>query len=201
MRKFLFFKVFVLFAVAVSAQSYNTALVLRVGTDWGFTVQQRIADKLTVEGIVQSAIGRKEVLLTGLLEQHQPLISKRFNIYYGAGIHKGWNNEFEPETGVDYDDPFGVTGVLGAEVTLGKINLSYDFKPAVNLSGGERSVYTQSGVSLRYVIDKRPNKFLGKTEKERERAKRKRQKAKTKRKKQKQKDKAQRGRPAWKFWE
>ena len=57
----------------VQAQSYFTAGGLRVGTDWGLTVQQRIAKRMTVEGIVQSSFGRPEFMVTGIVEKHFPL--------------------------------------------------------------------------------------------------------------------------------
>jgi hypothetical protein len=131
-----------------------TAGGLRLGTDWGLTLQQRLADHWTAEGILQSSLQREEVMVTGLLERHYPVIFKGLTLYFGAGIHKGWlnetaDNELNPE---EYTDPFGVSFIGGAELTLGRINISYDFKPAFNLSGGENKFYTQSGVSVRYVL-------------------------------------------------
>lgn len=140
------------------AQSYFTAGGLRLGTDWGLTIQQRVAKKTTVETILQSSFFREEAMLTILAEQHTPLISRRFNLYAGAGLHKGWNTarplygEARPER----SGPFGITVIGGAEMTIGKLNLSYDFKPAINISGGEQVFYTQSGISARYVLIKKP---------------------------------------------
>lgn len=140
-----------------AAQSYFTAGGLRLGTDWGLTIQQRVAKRTTVETILQSSLFREEAMVTILGEQHGPLLSRRFNIYGGAGLHKGWstarrvNGEDLPE----YKGPFGITLIGGAEMTIGRLNLSYDFKPAINISGGEQAFYTQSGVSARYVILKK----------------------------------------------
>jgi len=104
-------------------------------------------------------------------------------------VHKGWNttenNPSEIDTPTITANPFGVTLVGGAEATIGRFNISYDFKPAINISGGEKSFYTQSGVSLRYVLVK--NKVWRKMKK-------------NKKKKQKAKAKAKRGEPKWKFW-
>ncbi len=52
--------------------------------------------------------------------------------------------------------PFGITAIGGAELTIGRLNLSYDVKPALNISGGSNVIYLQSGVSARYVIAKKP---------------------------------------------
>jgi hypothetical protein len=177
------------FSIAGYSQLYTTALGLRMGTDWGFTVQQRVLDKVTIEGIVQSSLQREEMLITGLVQRHYPLITKGLNIYMGAGMHKGWNTSTPPVNQVDVpektENPFGVSLVAGAEITLGRFNLSYDFKPAFNLQGGEKSFYTQSGVSLRYVVVK--NKVFKKWKKNRK-------------KKKKAKAKAKRGTPKWQFW-
>lgn len=140
------------------SQSYFTAGGLRLGTDWGLTVQQRVAKKTTVEFILQSSLFREETMITLLAEQHTPLISRRFNLYVGGGLHKGWNTT-QPLYGVDqpeYRDPFGISLVGGAEVSIGKLNASYDFKPVINIGGGERFFYSQSGISLRYIIAKKP---------------------------------------------
>ncbi|MBK7337205.1 MAG: hypothetical protein IPJ00_14045 [Saprospirales bacterium] len=78
------------------------------------------------------------------------LITRHFNIYGGAGIHKGWstsNRDF-------VDDPYGLTFIGGAELTLGRINISYDFKPSLNIDGGERRFYTTQALSLRFVLIK-----------------------------------------------
>lgn len=171
------------------SQLYTTAMGLRMGTDWGFTLQQRVLDKVTVEGIVQSSLQREEVLITGMVQQHYPILTKGLNVYLGGGVHKGWNTtdteSTEPDTPELTENPFGVTMAVGAEMTLGRLNFSYDFKPAFNLKGGEKGFYTQSGVSIRYVIVK--NKVFKKMKKKRK-------------KRKKAKAKAKRGEPKWKFW-
>lgn len=182
---------FFLLATAITgfSQLYTTAVGLRMGTDWGFTLQQRVLDKTTVEGIVQSSLQREEILVTGMVQQHYPIVAKFMNVYVGGGLHKGWNTSdkvnTEPDAPVRTDNPFGVSAVIGAEVTLGRLNFSYDFKPAINVKGGEKNFYTQSGVSIRYVIVK--NKVFKTLKKKRK-------------KRKKAKAKAKRGEPKWKFW-
>lgn len=153
MKKLLFSASFFLLTIPVFSQAYMTAGGLRLGTDWGLTLQQRVGKNTTVEGILQSSLQREEVIVTGLIERHYPIVFKGLNLYFGAGIHKGWLNEpARPEAGRDYNDPFGVSFVGGAELTLGRLNFSYDFKPAFNISGGEETFYTQTGISVRYVL-------------------------------------------------
>ncbi len=153
MKKLIVLSFSTLFALQLFGQNYMTTAGLRFGTDWGLTVQQRIAKNFTVEGILQSSLQREEVLLTGMVERHYPVIHKGLNLYFGGGLHKGWINEpANLENPNGFEDPMGVTFVGGAELTLGRLNISYDFKPAVNLQGGERTFYTQSGLSVRYVL-------------------------------------------------
>ncbi len=153
MKKLCILSLGLLFALQLFSQNYMTTAGLRFGTDWGLTVQQRIAENFTVEGILQSSLQREEVLLTAMVERHYPVIHKGVNLYFGGGLHKGWINEPpRPEYPNGFNDPLGITFVGGAEITLGRLNISYDLKPAVNLRGGERTFYTQSGLSVRYVL-------------------------------------------------
>lgn len=134
------------------AQGYNTIGGIRFGTDWGITAKHRIKEKVTVEGILQSSIKREEVLISALVAKHNSLITKRFNFYTGGGLHYGFNSD--PE--LTHKNPFGVSAIAGVEFKLAKLVASWDFKPVINVIGGEKKVYTQSGISLRYVFVKKP---------------------------------------------
>ncbi len=147
----------ILFIVLISttgllAQGYNTIGGIRFGTDWGITAKHRIKDKTTVEGIFQSSTKREEVLISALVAKHNPLVTKRFNFYTGGGLHYGFASD--PE--VSYKNPFGVSAIAGVEFKVAKLVASWDFKPAINLVGGQKKVYAQSGISLRYVFVKKP---------------------------------------------
>lgn len=171
----------------LNAQSYNTTFGMRLGTDWGVTIGQRVAKKTSFEGIIQSSLASKrdEVILTGMVKQHFPMASRRLNVYSGGGLHKGWLNSTE------FEDPFGVTLVAGIEFTIARVNLSYDFKPAINISGGDKTFYTQTGISARYVLIKRKNLNKKRRKRQRER-----------RKKQRQRDREDSDKKInWKFWE
>ena len=74
-------------ATQVQSQSYITAAGLRMGSDFGVTIQQRIISRFTVEGIVSTRAATDETTGTLLLEMHKPLISKRVNFYMGGGFH------------------------------------------------------------------------------------------------------------------
>lgn len=143
-----------LLTISIQAQAYMTAGGLRAGTDWGLTIQQRLTKNMTFEGIVQSSLQREEVLITALAEKHHALVFRGLNLYTGAGLHKGFLNDPQTSelTPTNYKDPFGITFIGGAELTLGRFNFSYDFKPAINVLGGEKKFYTQTGISVRYVF-------------------------------------------------
>ena len=170
-------------ALILNAQSYNTTLGMRLGTDWGLTVKQRIANNTTLEGIVQSSLQREEAIFTLMGTQHLPFITRRLNVYTGGGLHKGWGGVALDRNGEAYKNPFGVSLIGGIELTLARLNLTYDFKPAFNLIGGERTVYLQTGISLRYVIIKRG------------RADNRRIRKRKRRRRRKNKDRN------WRFWE
>jgi len=159
--------VFVVFLnLNLHSQSYFTSAGARFGTDWGITIQQRVWKHATVEGIFQSSLFREELMLTGLLEHHFPVISKRLNIYAGAGFHKGFNTQ----DSLTYQSPYGITAIAGAEFTIARFTISYDYKPAFNLYGGENNWYNQSALSVRYVIV--PQHAIKKIQRERERKER-----------------------------
>lgn len=159
------------------SQSYDLGLGIRIGTEWGATAQLRLPvvhKNFVVESIFLSAIGKNEGNLTLLGKQHQPLLSRRVNLFYGAGVHAGWNNELDDETGRTFDGPVGVTGVIGLEATFARYNISYDFKPALNVTGGESILYTHTAVSVRYVLAGRNDIWDKKKEKARQKKRRRR---------------------------
>ncbi|MEN0047738.1 MAG: hypothetical protein AAF806_11820 [Bacteroidota bacterium] len=197
MKKIILLMTFGLATLFTQAQGYDTAFGLRLGTEWGLTLKQRLAQRITAEGILQYSNRYKQTTITALGAQHFPLLVRNFNIYGGAGLHKGFVN-------IDGDDapkdPFGLTFIGGAEISVGRINVSWDIKPSINVTGGEKTIYTHTGVSVRYIIDKRPL-IEKKSEKEKARAQRQRQKRKDKRKKKRAKNREKGKGVNWKIWE
>jgi hypothetical protein len=118
---------FLVLAGTLSGQAYFTAAGLRFGDGVGLTLQQRITKKSTIEGTLQGRLGEDQVRLTGLYERHFPIITRNFNIYLGAGLYKDWEQDTYLEV---MPDPFGLAFVGGAELTLGRLNFSVDFRPA-----------------------------------------------------------------------
>ena len=154
------------------SQSYFTAGGARLGTDWGITFQQRISKHNTAEVIFQSSLFREELMLTGLFEHHFPVITKRLNIYLGSGFHKG----FVTDNPATYSSPYGMTAIAGAEFTIARFVISYDYKPVFNFDGGENFWYSQTGISVRYVFIKQ--NFFKKIKRRKERERRRRERIK-----------------------
>lgn len=140
------------FSFSAFAQSYDIAGGLRLGTEFGLTAKYRFAKRTCAEVIIQNGISQDETAITFLVEQHFPVLTRRLNMYFGGGVHKGWSNDST------YDNPYGITGIAGIDFTINRLNVSWDFKPAINIGGGSSNLYSQSAVSVRYVFKKRPTK-------------------------------------------
>jgi len=136
----------------VFSQSYHSAFGLRIGTDFGLTYQQRVGNRSTVEGILQTGLFDRSGQIAALYEHHTPLVSKGLNFYMGAGPQVGWlenrNEGVVKATG-------GLALIGGAEMTLGSIVLSYDIKPNINVFGNVSLINFDTALSVRKVITKR----------------------------------------------
>jgi hypothetical protein len=134
----------------VWAQKYRTAVGVRVGkTDFGFTAQQKILERTTLEGIV--GMGMREGRGTLLIEQHFPIVGKGFNYYLGAGGHVGTLKE--------YGNFYGLNAIAGVEMKLPLFPLvaSVDVKPAVHVNH-ENWASVQGAFSVRYILVKEKKK-------------------------------------------
>lgn len=130
-----------LFTIGLQAQSYMTAAGLRVGNTVGLTVNQRILKKWSIEGIIQNDLG-SYTSLTGLAKRHVAVFSRGANIYFGGGAHTGFGEQ----------RAFGgIDGIFGIELTIMRVNISLDAKPAIHV--GNNNVFDfQTAVSVRYVL-------------------------------------------------
>lgn len=177
----------------IHSQSYDLTAGVRLGTDIGLSVQLRLPpiDKnFTLETIIQSSFEREENMFTLLGEQHIPLATRRINIYGGGGVHFGWHDGEANESG--YTSPAGITLIGGAEFNFKNFNISADFKPAINLKGGERKLYSQTALTVRFIPFKRYDIW--------ESPKEKRKKQRVKNRANRQKDRQRSGKKDWRFW-
>lgn len=155
--------VLALIALQTVAQKYTTAVGVRVGPGIGFSIQQHVFNKLTVEGIIQKNLFKSGTNVTALVEHHYPIAFKGFNFYVGGGAHA----EFKPDTRL-YDEKgnifvvennaYGVSAVVGLEMRLNNLLISYDYQPGVNIHGGDQIFSSRSGVSIRYILIKSAKK-------------------------------------------
>jgi hypothetical protein len=155
MRKFLILAVSLLFFHNQTlAQHYRTAAGIRLGNPKtiGLTVQQKVYKNFTVEGILQAGAGDSPNSLILLGEQHHKILFKRLNLYYGLGLHKSWYDNTLSES--ELKNPSGVSAITGLEVAVGRMVVSLDIQPNLNVFGGDEFLHTTTGVSIRYVVVK-----------------------------------------------
>ena len=116
----------------------------------------------------------------------------------GAGLHKDWRPSGDKNE--DKADA-GFVGIIGGEITFRKINVSWDYKPSVNLIGGSTHLSGQSAITLRVVLVKQKKKkvnwkFWEKKKTKKEQRQKERKEKKKNKKKSKEKKKIN-----WRFWE
>lgn len=144
-----------------TAQSYKTAAGIRVDHGVNLTLQQYLLNGWTAEGILHTPFGSDNLGLTILAERHRKILFRGTNIYYGAGGHYYWQNETAKAT---VDNPAqtasnvaGLSFIGGAEMSLGRLNFSVDWKPELHLNSGTNKAFDWNGasVSVRYIFAKR----------------------------------------------
>ena len=149
MRKFILIA-FLLTSISFvsKAQMYTSAVGLRMGLEGGITLKHFNNEKTALEGILSTRW--HGINATGLYEIH----ALAFDIdglfwYYGGGVHIGLGSSF------DNNFAAGIDGVIGIEYTIRDypINISLDWKPAVNVIGGYNQYWgTGTALSIRYVF-------------------------------------------------
>jgi hypothetical protein len=142
---------FFLIPLSCAAQAYGTAIGGRFGDGYGITLQQQIAVGWTTEAILQSGFSNKNVTASLLFERHKGLLSRGLSFYSGVGVYHTWL-ETDDNVTVVPKNPTGISPIVGIELTLGKLNLSGDFKPNIRIAGDGKGFEWQTGVSVRYVM-------------------------------------------------
>ena len=135
-----------------AAQKYNTALGARLGGgNYGITLQQRVASRVTIEGI--AGLGEREYSGTVLGQYHFGILGPSLNYYFGAGGHLGHNKDTGNFGGFD--------GLVGVEykVAFLPVVLSFDFKPTLEINSDDYARFP-TAFSIRYVLFKRHTNLL-----------------------------------------
>lgn len=143
---------------AMHAQDYRNGIGLRGGLYNGITYKHKFNDKVAFEAIASSRWEGLE--FTGLAEFHNQFGSvQNFNWYYGFGGHVGNYHHDHTPYGHHKDHngtytTIGADGIIGMEYTFlpVPINISLDYKPAINLIGGNYFASDAAALSVRFVF-------------------------------------------------
>ncbi len=155
MRKLvLFFSILCCVSLA-QAQDYNTAVGLRGGSANGLSIKHFIENDVAIEGLISSRW--KGLNLTGLYEIHAEAFNETgLNWYYGFGAHIGfWDGKHTSWGDADRNySVLGLDGIIGLEYNIQEIpiNLSIDWKPALNLIGYSGLWGSNFALSARYTF-------------------------------------------------
>ncbi len=139
------------------AQNYDNAIGIRGGLFNGLTYKTALSSNAYFEGIFSTRW--EGFMVTGLYEIAKPLDANApgLNWYYGFGAHVGFfdaDNDGPWDEG-DFDGPIiGADGILGIEYTFAEvpINLSLDWKPAINLFGYDEFWADNAAFAIRYTF-------------------------------------------------
>ncbi len=147
------------FSAAARAQSYKTAAGIRIDNGLNLSLKQYIADGWAAEGILHTSIGSRDLGLTLLAEKHHRILFRNFNLYYGVGAHYYWQNEPLRPDAPYAENVYGASFIGGAEASLGRLNVSIDWKPELHLNSGGFD-WNGSAISVRYILAKRERKTV-----------------------------------------
>jgi len=162
------------------AQKYNLAAGLRWGGDFGISVSERIAKRWTLEQNINAEDQYNYYSVFAIAKYHQPIVTKRFNLFYGGGpgiVRVKETGEFEEASCLS------ILGQTGLEFTINRISIYGALEPYFyNTAAGGR-FKMHKVVSVKYVIVKRKSRWREKLNK-----------------KLKWKKKSKNKKPWWKFW-
>ena len=146
---------FCILTISTQAQDYNTGIGIRAGTSNGLTVKHFINPGSVLEGIF--ATRWQGYNFTGLYQKYDQAFNvNRLNWFYGFGGHIG---SYRGDEHRRFDDDehhllFGIDGIIGLEYNFNGIpfNISLDWKPSIDLSGGFYPMGDEVAFSLRYIF-------------------------------------------------
>lgn len=141
--------------LSAQAQDYSTGIGFRGGLANGVTIKHFIGNTTALEGILLTRWSGFSV--TGLYELHKQdaFGVDRLNWYYGAGAHLGLYDGANTTWGDNQNYVIiGIDGILGIEYNFEEIpiNISVDWKPALNLIGYSGFWADGGALSIRYIF-------------------------------------------------
>lgn len=140
-----------------NAQMYDSSVGVRLGPENGISFKHFLSNDRAVEAI--ASFRWRGVNVTGLYEIHH----LAFDIeglfwYYGGGAHFGIWGTYSPwyDAADSRNSNFaaGIDGVIGFEYTFREypVNISIDWKPAINLIGNFHPWVDGTALSVRYIF-------------------------------------------------
>ncbi len=137
----------------LSAQDYKTGIGLRGGLPSAITLKHFFNGNKAVELIVGSRWAGFSV--TGLYEisKSNAFDVDRLDWYYGVGGHVGfYSGRFGPFD--EQHTAIGIDGIIGIEYNIEEIpiNISLDYKPAINFGTYFYARGDEAALSVRYIF-------------------------------------------------
>jgi len=181
----IFFRVVVvvLFSFNLSAQKYDIAAGLRWGGDFGVSVSERIGKRMTLEQNFNSEDASNYYSAFALIKYHKPIVTSRFNLFYGAGAGVV---KLKETTNYPESSALSIILQLGLEHTIKRITFYVGLEPYVFQANSSTRFKMHKVFAVKYVIVKRKSKWKKKLKKS----------FSFKKKKKKSKNKIN-----WKIWE
>ncbi len=145
---------------SIKAQSYSTAVGLRLGYPLSVSIKHFVSDKNAIEGFVgfRSYSGYSWRNIGGLYQMHSPISGiDGLNWYWGAGASVYF---WSYKNGFVYGDSgktsLAILGTLGLDYKLENtpLNISLDWVPALFINGYSSGFGGGYGaLSVRYVLN------------------------------------------------
>jgi len=146
MKKIILSLLLVIIVYALQAQKYGAAVGVRLGeSSFGISAKQRIVSKFSLEGIADFQSNSYQ--LTILPKLHLPITGEGFNLYFGAGMHKGKGQELGSNYGYD------LVGGVEWKIPALPVVLGADVKPSYNINQSNWFDFPAT-VSIHYVLSK-----------------------------------------------
>lgn len=148
------------FATEVAAQTYNSAIGLRLGYPTSLSYKTFLSEKAAFEGILgfrSNSVGWRWIAIGAAYQVHNPINGVAgLQWYYGGGASLYlWSFDddvfFEDESNVS----FGIQGYLGLDFKIpnAPINLSLDWVPTFFIGGyGSGFGADYGSLSVRYTL-------------------------------------------------
>lgn len=138
------------------AQSYNTLLGARFGDDIGISVAQRVGNHTTLQLNHETGFNSSSPATSAYFVKHTPVLSRRLNVFAGIGAFAQFNSS---QTDLPSVNTYGPSGTLGAEFTVGRLNIAADWSPNLNINNAVNNRFSSStGITVRYVLMRRKSK-------------------------------------------